>query len=780
MRILFYSHTGLVSGAEHVLLNTLKGLDLDAFEPLVLCPAEGELTARVEACSVPVVAVEALDARFTSSPVALLRYLLSFCRVISDFRARVLDAAPDVIHANSVRAGLVAVGATIGLGMPVVWHVHDDLPKHPISSLIRVGAYLSRRSIFLAVSASTARIFSGRLSLGKRMHTLHNGIDLQRFPEKRGVEGAFRNSLGISDRAFLVCAVGMINPRKDLLGLVKAFALVQQRHAETHLAIVGRPIFNRDDLYLEEVRELAKELGLESIVHFTGSQSDVASVLRSSNLLVLNAKVEPFGLVLVEAMASGTAVLATRVGGIPEIVSDNVTGFLVEPGQPEQMAARMVEIISDLERVRRVARMARERACTQFSVERYSAEYNEIVREHFGGAKGFGGASDHAGLKVALFHDNFAQSGGAEGVAESLHRALCAAYPDTHLLSTLTAEARLSSYLRQVPIRTTWMQHLPAKAKLFRGYFLLYPFAVDRVDLRGYDLVVTSCFGYAKGVRRGPDSLHVCYCHTPMRWVWRTEDYLSRERNGGLKKLALALPLRWLKRWELEAASHPDLYVANSSVVADRLFRAFGVHAVVIHPPIATSRFAPLHGEHAEPEDFYLVLARLVPYKRLDLAVEACTRTHRSLIVVGDGPDRRRLESMAGSTVKFLGRAPIESVIDHAQRCRALLFPGEEDFGMTPLEVNAAGRPVVAFRGGGATETIVEGVNGVFFDEPSVESMIAGIERLEAIPWDSAAIQRHAQQFDEAVFAQRMQRFLREALAEKEAQQALKATPVTV
>jgi glycosyltransferase involved in cell wall biosynthesis len=370
---------------------------------------------------------------------------------------------------------------------------------------------------------------------------------------------------------------------------------------------------------------------------------------------------------------------------------------------------------------------------------------------------------DH--FKVAVFHDNFAQNGGAERVAEVLYRTLRSAFPDTELLSTLSATERLSPYLRGVRIKNTWMQRLPARGKLFRAYFMLYPLAVNSVDLSEYDLVVTSCFGYAKGVHRRPGALHVCYSHTPMRWVWRTRDYLSQEQGGRLKGALLAMPLRLLKEWELRAARRPDLYIANSSVVAERLYHAFGVDAAVIPPPVDTTRFGPEPGVPiAPPEDFYLVLSRLVPYKRFDLAVEACTRSGRRLVVIGDGPDRHRLQSLAGPTVSFLGRASDEVVIDHARRCRALIFPGEEDFGIAALEINAAGRPIAAYSGGGATETVIEGLNGTFFDEPTPEALVAALDHLESVTWDPEAIRRHALGYDVTVFQSRITDFIRQAL----------------
>jgi glycosyltransferase involved in cell wall biosynthesis len=362
------------------------------------------------------------------------------------------------------------------------------------------------------------------------------------------------------------------------------------------------------------------------------------------------------------------------------------------------------------------------------------------------------GGRRHSKAKTLVFHDNFAQMGGAERVTEEIHRAL----PGSTLGTTLTARERLSAYLQAQPIKTTWMQWLPAKAKLFRWYFLLYPFAVEGFDTGQYELIVTSCFGYAKGIKRNRGALHVCYCHTPMRWVWRTSDYLARENMSPLKRRLLLLALKPLRAWEMKAAKRPDFYIANSRAVAKRLKDSFGVDSTVIAPPIETQRF----NVSPEVDDYYLVLSRLVPYKRIDLAVRACNTAGRKLKIIGSGPDLERLREIAGNTVEFLGRQSDEMVATLISRCRALIFPGEEDFGMTPLEANAAGRPVIAFAGGGALETIIPGLNGIFFDEPTVDSLVEAIERFEAMNWQPEAIRAHAETYDAAVFHDKIHAFL--------------------
>jgi glycosyltransferase involved in cell wall biosynthesis len=355
-------------------------------------------------------------------------------------------------------------------------------------------------------------------------------------------------------------------------------------------------------------------------------------------------------------------------------------------------------------------------------------------------------------LKTAIFHENFCQRGGAERVTEALHKAI----PSADLLSTLTVKEYLSPYCAALPLKNTWMQWLPAKKKLFRFYFLLYPLAVETADLSAYDLVITSCYGYAKGVRRKPGAVHVCYCHNYMRWVWRYSDYAARAQFGPLKRLLIPVLIQGLKKWEMRAARRPDFYIANSNVVAERLRLAFGVSSIVIPPPVDTRRFT----FGGKVEDYYLVLSRLVPHKRVDLAVQACAQSGRRLVVIGEGPDRARLETLAGPTVTFLGHLSDEQVNIYARQCRAAILPGEEDFGLTPLEINSAGRPVIAYKGGGALETVIDGLNGTFFDRPEPHSLAEAMDRLEASVWDTQAIRKHAEQFDIEVFQQRILRFL--------------------
>lgn len=354
--------------------------------------------------------------------------------------------------------------------------------------------------------------------------------------------------------------------------------------------------------------------------------------------------------------------------------------------------------------------------------------------------------------KIALVHDYFVQLGGAERVAEAMHDC----FPSAPMYTTVATKKGLPSGLRGADIRTSSLQRLPSIERHFRHYFMLYPFAIENFDLSSYDLIFSSSSGYAKGVRRRRNAIHVCYCHTPMRWVWRYDDYVARERFGGLSRAMLPMALWGLKKWDLRASKQPNYYIANSRVVADRIKKVYGREAFVIPPPIDVDRFQP----SKEVEDYYLILSRLMPYKRIDLAIEACNRMNRRLVIIGDGPDRERLEKLAGPQTEFLGRLPDRLVNYYTSRCRALVFPGEEDFGMAPLEVNAAGRPVIAYRAGGAIETVEENLTGIFFDRPDSDSLCTAIENFESRSWDQTTLRQHAERFDRAVFAFKVLQFL--------------------
>ena len=347
-------------------------------------------------------------------------------------------------------------------------------------------------------------------------------------------------------------------------------------------------------------------------------------------------------------------------------------------------------------------------------------------------------------VRVAVVHDYFTQHGGAENVAGELYNLV----PQADMFATVALDEYVPACIPREKLQTSWMQNLPRIADFYRLYFPLYPLGVQSLDLSPYDLVISSSSGYGKGVRTRSDALHVCYCHTPMRWVWRYDDYVSREKLTASKKLLLPVALKGLRAWDIDAARQPDQYVANSKVVAQRIRDCYGREAVVIPPPINANRFVL----QAQQEDYYLVLARLVSYKRIDLAISACNLLGKRLVVIGGGPEIDNLRALAGPTVTMLGHVSDAKATRYATECRALLFTGEEDFGMAPLELAAAGRPTIAYRAGGALETIVEGTTGIFFDQQEVSAVADAILSFEKMSWNPDTLRAHAMRFDVSQF----------------------------
>ncbi len=350
-------------------------------------------------------------------------------------------------------------------------------------------------------------------------------------------------------------------------------------------------------------------------------------------------------------------------------------------------------------------------------------------------------------MRIAIVHDYLNQTGGAERVVESFHRL----WPDAPIFTTIADRDAMPASLRDADIRVSWMQHLPAWKRHFRSYLPLYPFAIEQMDLRGYDVVVSSSSAWAKAVRVPEGALHICYCHTPMRWVWDYDRYVARENFGALVRLALPPIIAALRAWDVRTARRPTHIVVNSHLVGERVQRCWGRSSEVLHPPVETDRFTVGTGAGRS----HLVVARLAHYKRIDLAVEAFTQLGLPLVVIGDGPARASLEAKAGPNVEFRGQVNDAGVAAAMRECRALVFPGEEDFGITPLEANASGRPVIAYGAGGAVETVRDGVTGVLFGTQTVASLAQAVQRSEAITWDSAALRQHAELYSVADFESR-------------------------
>ncbi|MEX1184844.1 MAG: glycosyltransferase [Gemmatimonadota bacterium] len=340
--------------------------------------------------------------------------------------------------------------------------------------------------------------------------------------------------------------------------------------------------------------------------------------------------------------------------------------------------------------------------------------------------------------RIAIVHDWLTGMRGGERVLLEL----LALYPQADVLTLVHVRGSVHPRIEERVTAASFVDRLPFAHAAHRLYLPLYPAAIGQLDVSGYDLVISSSHCAAKGV--SADVPHLCYCHTPMRYAWDQYDaYFGPGRAPSWLRAAMPPVMRGLRRWDVRTAAHVDAFIANSAHVRDRIRAYYGRDATVIYPPVDTGRFR----HTAQREDFYLIVSALVPYKRVDLAVAAFNQLRRPLVVVGEGPERQRLQLAAGPAVSFLGRLPDDAVADLLARCRAFIFPGTEDFGMTPVEAQAAGAPVVAFAAGGALETVSEPATGVFFAEPNAASLAGAVRRLDGMQFDCHVLQRSALRF---------------------------------
>lgn len=347
-------------------------------------------------------------------------------------------------------------------------------------------------------------------------------------------------------------------------------------------------------------------------------------------------------------------------------------------------------------------------------------------------------------MKIAIVHDYLNQYGGAERTLDALHEA----FPDAPIFTSIFLPEQFPSHFSQWDVRTSFMQGLPFLRNHFKKYLPLYPLAFRRFDLTGFDVILSSSSAFAKGVSVPDGARHICYCYSPMRFVWDRDRYFEKESIPFFLKPPLSFALERLKWWDLKTNEGVDHFVGISEHIRQRIRTCYGRDADVLYPPVEVETF-----DYSDrPGDYYLIVSRLNPYKRIELAIEACERTGRRLKIVGKGPFELILRQMAGPRTEFLGGVSFQELKSLLVGARAFIFPGEEDFGIAPVEAMAAGRPVIALAAGGALETVVEGKTGLFFESPTVDCLSKALIRFERMTFDPAVIRRHAERFNRAAF----------------------------
>jgi glycosyltransferase involved in cell wall biosynthesis len=308
----------------------------------------------------------------------------------------------------------------------------------------------------------------------------------------------------------------------------------------------------------------------------------------------------------------------------------------------------------------------------------------------------------------------------------------------------------MPQHYRQWDIRTLWLDRMPGIHTHHQPYLPLYPLSWGGLDLSAYDVILSNKSGFCHGFKRGEQTMHICYCLAPTRYVWQPESYIAREGFGKPIEIGLRPLIAALRQWDYAAAQRVHHFIAISTDIQQRIQQFYRRDSVVIYPPVDTSRFQP--AESSAVEDYFLIVSRLIPYKRIDLAVQAATHLGVKLKIGGKGRDLVRLKAMAGPTIEFLGYVPDDQLPELMAHCKAFLFPGLEDFGITPVQAQAAGRPVIAYAGGGALDTVIPGKTGELFHELTVDNLVSVMQKFNASQYSPAAIRTHAIQFDTQVF----------------------------
>ena len=359
-------------------------------------------------------------------------------------------------------------------------------------------------------------------------------------------------------------------------------------------------------------------------------------------------------------------------------------------------------------------------------------------------------------MKVALVHDYLVQYGGAERVLECFAEI----FPKAPIFTMVYDKKLMKGAFADRKIITSFLQKIPFVGSHHRLFPLLMPMAIESFDLSEFDLILSDSNSYAKGAITAPRALHICYCHTPMRYAW--DDCHQCFQEFGYSKITkkfIPLAMNYLRLWDKISADRPDRYIANSKFVAERIKKYYQINSTVIYPPVNVNQFQI----SPKIQDYYLMVGRALPYKKFDIVAEAFNKLKLPLKIIGEGPEIKKLRKMARSEkIEFLDYLPDEKVAWHYSQCKALIFPQEEDFGITALEAMACGRPVIAYRGGGALETVIENKTGIFFDHQTPEAVMEAVNKFDSRRFNPEEIRRHALGFDGAIFKESIKDFIDE------------------
>ncbi|MBU1177378.1 glycosyltransferase [Patescibacteria group bacterium] len=360
-------------------------------------------------------------------------------------------------------------------------------------------------------------------------------------------------------------------------------------------------------------------------------------------------------------------------------------------------------------------------------------------------------------MKVALVHDYLNQYGGAERVLE----AFCQIFPKAPIYTLLYDKEKTGFAFDDRDIRTSFLQKIPLVKSHHRPFLMLMPLAIEQFDFSQYDLVLSDSASYAKGIITSPNTIHICYCHTPIRYAWDdSHKYIEEFGYSGVIKKIIPFFMNYIRIWDEKASKRVDKFIANSNFVSQRIKKYYRRESEVIHPPVKSNLFYLAD----KIDDYFLLVGRFLPYKRFDLAIDAFNELGFPLKIIGDGPDRKRLEKKSNENIEFIGLVPDSKLKDYYAHCKAFIFPQEEDFGITAVEAMAAGRPVIAYKGGGALEIIQQGITGLFFEKQTSEDLIKVLRNFNESDFNPETIRKIAMKFDEENFKEKIKKFINQSI----------------
>ncbi|MGN7248249.1 glycosyltransferase family 4 protein [Janibacter anophelis] len=738
VRVAILDHTAQLGGVELALVRQMDALaGREDVEARVILFADGPLVDRLRegGHEVEVLPIDEGIGTTTRHEAAGLRTALTSAVGAAPFvrrlarRLRELDV--DVVHATTLKADLLGIPAARLARRPLVWHVRDRIaPDYLPGAVVRLMRTAAKHGPERVItnSRATAQTLPGAPGLT----VVHPGLaPAQIAPAPRPAPP--RVVIGI---------VGRISPTKGQLEFVRATARIADRHPDATFRIIGSPMFGHEE-HEGEIRREIERLGLIGRVEMPGFSDDPSAEYDAMTLAVhASPTPEPYGQVVAEAMARGVPVVATDAGGVPEIVEGGPepVGWLVPPGDVDALAAAMDEVLADPDGAERRGAAGWERARTALGIGPSTDTLIRVWREVAGVER----------PRVAIAHDYLTQRGGAERVVLEMARA----FPGATIHTTLYDPEGTFPEFRDLDIRVSPLNRVGLLRRNHRAALPFLPFASSRLRIDA-DLVIASSSGWAHGFPTTGRKL--VYCHAPARWLYQSDLYLGgdpRRSPTGLALLALRTPLR---AWDRRAARTGERYLANSHVVAERIRDAYGIDAQVLPPPFAVDTSGPREAvpEAADWTDgYHLVVSRLLPYKNVDVVIRAFADLPERLLVIGAGPLLDELRATAPDNVRIATRlsdAQMRWAYEHAT---ALVAASHEDFGLTPLEAGAFGKPTLALHAGGYLDTIADGVNGAFFDVPTVEAIREVVVRNRGAQWDAETIRAHVDAFSPRRFAE--------------------------